>query len=101
MKQNEMFVFPFEDFDPKEIDLMDERNATLISPNLFRIQSISSKYYIFRNHLESVVATGDTFKNFKNLSGITYNFLRSPEGLIKIIKVRVNHIGKIIQVGEY
>jgi CRISPR-associated endonuclease Csn1 len=31
MKQNEMFLFPSEDFDPKEVDLSDDKNLSLIS----------------------------------------------------------------------
>jgi CRISPR-associated endonuclease Csn1 len=101
MKQNEMFVFPSNDFNPNEIDLLDEKNFKLISPNLFRVQSISSKYYIFRHHYETTVATGNTFKSYKNLSGITYYFSQNPESLKEIIKVRINHIGKIVLIGEY
>lgn len=103
MKQNEMFLFPNEEngFDPMGLDLKDENNYSKISPNLFRVQSISSKYYIFNNHLETLVANGDTFKNKKELLKITYNFLRSPSKLSGIVKVRLNHIGKIVHVGEY
>lgn len=103
MKQNEMFLFPNEEngFDPMGLDLKDENNYSKISPNLFRVQSISSKYYIFNNYLETLVANGDTFKNKKELSKITYNFLQSPSKLIGIVKVRLNHIGKIVHVGEY
>ncbi len=103
LKQNEYFVFANEKtgFHPKEIDLLDMNNFHLISPNLFRVQSISTKYYIFAHHLETNAITGDTFKNKKELSSITYNSIRTPSNLINIIKVRINHIGKIIQIGEY
>ena len=52
MKQNEYFVFPNEKtgFDPKEIDLLNPENYALISPNLFRVQKIASKDYVFRHH---------------------------------------------------
>ena len=101
LKQNEMFVFPNDDFNPLEIDLLDPLNYKEISKNLFRVQSISSRYYIFRHHLETKVANGDTFKNFKNLSGVTYRFYQSEKYLKGAIKVRINHIGQIVQVGEY
>ncbi|HBL80038.1 MAG TPA: hypothetical protein DDZ79_09000, partial [Aequorivita sp.] len=55
MKQNEMFIFPAEDFNPKEIDLMDEKYAKLIVPNLFRVQKIATKNYMFRHHYEAEV----------------------------------------------
>ena len=45
MKQNEMFVFPSEDFDPTEIDLLNSNNTNLISPHLFRVQTISVVKY--------------------------------------------------------
>ncbi|WZL88911.1 type II CRISPR RNA-guided endonuclease Cas9 [Salinimicrobium sp. 3283s] len=101
LKQNEMFVFPSEEFNPNEIDFFDIENQTMISKNLFRVQSISSKYYIFAHHLETEPINGDTFKNKKQLSGITYQFIRTEKKLKGIQKVRVNNLGKIVQVGEY
>jgi len=57
MKQNEYFVFPNSDldFDPKEIDLLDPKNKRRISPNLFRVQKLATKNYMFRHHLETTV----------------------------------------------
>ena len=92
MKQNEMFVFPSEDFDPTEIDLLATNNTNLISPHLFRIQKIGSKDYWFRHHLETEVTNNLDF---------TYRRLRNPNSVSKIIKVRINHIGEIVQIGEY
>jgi CRISPR-associated endonuclease Csn1 len=103
MKQNEYFVFPNEKtgFNPKEIDLKDADNYAFISPNLFRVQKLSSKNYVFNHHLETKAVTGDTLKNKKQLSGITYFFIQSLGPLKNIVKVRVNHIGEIVSVGEY
>ncbi|WP_423818932.1 type II CRISPR RNA-guided endonuclease Cas9 [Salinimicrobium sp. TIG7-5_MAKvit] len=101
LKQNEMFVFPSEEFDPNEIDFFDIENQIVISKNLFRVQSISSKYYIFAHHLETEAINGDTFKNKKQLLGITYQFHQSEKHLQGIVKVRINHLGEIVQVGEY
>lgn len=103
MKQNEYFVFPNQKtgFNPAEIDLLDKNNSLKVSPNLFRVQSVSSKYYIFSHHLETEPANGDTFKNKKNLDGITYQFIRTPSNIKSIIKVRINHLGEIVHVGEY
>ena len=103
LKQNEMFVFPNEktDFNPTEIDLMDENNFHLISPNLFRVQKISTKNYMFSHHLETQATTGDDLKNKKQLIGYKYYFIQTPEKLKGIIKVRINHIGKIVGIGEY
>lgn len=110
MKQNEYFVLPRYDaddniiFNPKDYDeswYMNQENYNLISPNLFRVQSISKvlygnkvvRDYIFRHHLETTVSVkikGTTYQQYKSLAFVPY-----------IVKVRVNHIGKIVSVGEY
>lgn len=110
MKQNEYFVFPryettkdvngnevtIKVFDPTQIDLRNPENYSLISPNLFRVQKISTKNYVFRHHLETKV--DDTSSELK---GVIWRDFRSTKGLDEIIKVRVNHIGQIVEVGEY
>lgn len=103
MKQNEMFVFPSNEFNPKEIDLLNVKNNKVISKNLFRVQTISKlnygnaiiRDYKFRHHLETELI------DKKELKGITYNQMKSLNLFDKIIKVRINHIGKIVQIGEY
>lgn len=105
MKQNEMFVFPNEKtgFNPIEIDLLDPKNKKLISPNLFRVQTLSIVRYgnntirdfKFRHHLETVL------HDKKELNGVTFQQLKSLPPLMNIIKVRVNHLGDIVSVGEY
>lgn len=102
MKQNEYFIFPNEDtgFNPAEIDLMDESNYSKISPNLFRVQKIATKNYLFTHHLETLATTGDDLKNKKQLIGKKYYFVQTPNNLENIIKVRLNHLGKIVHVGE-
>lgn len=103
MKQNELFVFPNEKtgFDPNEIDLLDPANKKLVSPNLFRVQKIATKNYVFNHHLETLAISGDILKSKKELSGIMYNFIQTPSNLKGIVKVRTNHLGDIISVGEY
>ena len=88
MKQNEMFVFPNKEtgFDPQEIDLLDPKNKKLISPNLFRVQKISTKNYFFRHHLETSVETHNA------LNGVTYKSQLGLNGITDIIKVRINHL---------
>lgn len=97
MKKNEYFVFPNSNtgFDPNTVDLMNPMNFAEISKNLFRVQKLSSKDYSFRHHLETSVDDDNRLKEtawkritaFKNLKGI--------------VKVRINHIGEIVFVGEY
>ncbi len=103
MKQNEYFVFPSTDFDPSEIDLLDPANNKLISFNLFRVQKFSKlvygnsavREYVFRHHLETNVEENKVLKDvtFKNIKSLAY--------FEKVVKVRINHIGQIIKVGEY
>ena len=97
MKKNEYFVFPNQEtgFDPNEIDLMNQDNYTIISPNLFRVQKLSSKNYFFRHHLETTVTNND-----ESLRNITWKNIRSTNGLKGIVKVRINHLGQIVHVGE-
>lgn len=106
IKQNEYFVFPrFEIdeeggetrmiFNPQEIDLLNPDSYHLISPNLYRVQKLSIKDYVFRHHLETTVEDRNELKD------ITYKRIRSLSIFQDIAKVRVNHIGEIVLVGEY
>ena len=97
MKQNEYFVLPNEQdgFLPNEVDLLDADNYALISPNLFRVQKITSKDYVFRHHLETTV------EDKKELREVTWRRFQSFNNLDKIVKVRVDHIGQVVAVGEY
>ncbi len=95
MKQNEMFIFPSNDFNPNEIDLLDRENQTIISKHLFRVQKFSEKDYWFRHHLESKIL------DLKELNEITFIRKRNPKSISNIIKVRTNHLGEIIAIGEY
>lgn len=99
MKQNEYFVFPNEKtgFNPNEIDLLNPENYAMISPNLFRVQKFGSLLsgFWFRHHLETTVEAN------KELKGLTYIVIQSTKNLRDIVKVRINHIGQIVKVGEY
>jgi CRISPR-associated endonuclease Csn1 len=103
MKQNEFFIFPSESFNPHEMDLLNPNNYALISPNMFRVKSLSVVQYgnstirdfKFRHHLETTV------EDKKELTNITYKQIKSLIPLNEIIKVRINHLGKIVHIGEY
>ena len=97
LKQNEYFVFPNEKtgFNPSTIDLLDEKNYELISPNLYRVQKIATKNFMFRHHLESLLIDTSEAKD------VLYKNIRSLPPLIGLIKVRINHLGQILYVGEY
>jgi CRISPR-associated endonuclease Csn1 len=97
MKQNEYFVFPnpMTGFDPNEIDLMDPANYARISPNLFRVQKFSTKDYVFRHHLETSISN-----KAECLRNIIWKRIQNVNGLKGAVKVRINHIGEIVRVGE-
>ncbi len=97
MKNNEMFVFSnaATGFNPEEIDLTDPVNYASISPNLFRVQKLSSKDYYFRHHLETSI------EDTKELQNVTWKRITRLASLIDVVKVRVDHIGRIVSVGEY
>ncbi len=97
MKQNEYFVFPNPqtDFYPDEIDLLDEANYHLVSPNLFRVQKLASKDYVFRHHLET------TIEDVNELKDITWKRITALKNLAGVVKVRIDHIGRIVAIGEY
>lgn len=102
LKQNEMFVFPSGDFNPKDIDLKDVKNNNLISENLFRVQKFSKvdygnssvRDYVFRHHLETELI------DKKETKDVTYRVFKSLKGIDEAVKVRINHKGKIVHVGE-
>jgi CRISPR-associated endonuclease Csn1 len=103
LKQNELFVFPTEDFSPSEMDLLNKQNYDLISPHLFRVQKFSKvdygnsavRDYMFRHHLETQI------NDMKSLKETTYINLKSISRMKNIIKVRTNHLGEIVHIGEY
>lgn len=101
IKQNEMFVFPKNGFNPAELDLMDLKNKSVVSENMYRVQKISTKNYVFNHHLETEAVGAEVFKNKKILSNVTYRFYQSEKYLEGAVKVRLNHLGDIVHVGEY
>ncbi len=94
MKQNEYFVFPNDEFELDEEYLLNPANTHKISTYLFRVQKLTTKDYVFRHHLETTV------ENKKELKDIVYKRV-GLNGIIGIVKVRINHLGKIVHVGEY
>lgn len=103
MKQNEFFIFSSEGFNPKEIDLNNLENKKLISENLFRVQKFSKveygnasvRDYVFRHHLET------TINDVKELKDKTYKSIKSLSYFEGIMKIRINHLGQIVHLGEY
>ena len=77
------------------IMMKNQDNYAIVSPNLFRVQKLSSKNYFFRHHLETNVDA------IKELQGITWKRITSLSSMHTIVKVRLDHLGRIVQVGEY
>lgn len=96
MKRNEYFVFPdsASGFYPEEMDLTDPTRLAEISKHLYRVQKLATGDYFFRHHLETTV---ESTTELKNITWIRCG----TNGLIGIVKVRINHVGQIVQVGEY
>ena len=74
---------------------MNPMNNELISQNLYRVQKLTTKYYVYRHHQETSV------EDIKELRDITWKRITFVNDLMNVIKVRVNHIGQIVSVGEY
>ncbi len=56
---------------------------------------MATKDYYFRHHLETIVDENAFLRD------ITWKRVRNAEGLRGIVKVRINHIGQIVSIGEY
>ena len=74
----------------------------MISNHLFRLQKLSKveygnsavRDYVFRHHLES------TFNDSNSLKDVAYKSIKSLGYFEGVIKVRLNHLGNIVKVGE-
>ena len=94
MKANELFVFPSDEFNPAEVDFANPKNYQLISRHLYRVQKLSLRYYVFRHHLETNV------EETKEQFGLTWKRITNNSNLKGAFKVRLNHLGEIIKIGE-
>jgi len=63
-------------------------------PSFFKFSAFASKNYFFRHHLETTV---DTVKELKD---VAYKAQLGLNAISGIVKVRINHIGKIVKIGE-
>ena len=91
LQQNDCFVFPDEasGFYPADIDLTAKEHYVLISPHLFKVQSISEGDYRFRHQYDATKNDNAMLKN------MTWKRIRNPNGLKGVIKVRITKIGHI------
>ncbi len=101
MQINDLFVFDLKHSkhpqDENELDFFDMNNRKTISKKLFRLQKMSKKGngqfdVHFRHHLETTVN--------RNIKELTWINISSNKYLGRLTKIRLNHIGQIIRVGE-
>lgn len=101
MQINDLFVFDLKHSsnpqDENELDFFDIKNRELISKKLFRVQKMSKKSsgvfeLNFRHHLESTIN--------RNLPELTWINMTSNKNFYRLTKVKINHLGDIIKVGE-
>ena len=77
-------------FNPLTIDVCNPKNYHVISPHLFRVQKMSSKNYVLRQHLDTSNKTPDELK------GIISIEIRSLNNFIGCIKVSIDRLGRIV-----
>jgi CRISPR-associated endonuclease Csn1 len=91
VQQNDCFVFPDEasGFNPADIDLTAKENYALISPHLFKVQSISEGDYRFRHQYDA------SKNNDVRLKNMTWKRIRALNDLKGVVKVRITKTGHI------
>lgn len=121
IKQNEYFLLPQQaekididtgeistqtTFSPKDLSseyIMNPDNYAELASHIFRVQSISKtpqgnrdvRIYLFKQQYIS-----GSQKDSLHLKGITYRQISSAKDLAELVKIRVNHLGRIVSVGE-
>lgn len=101
MQINDLFVFDLKHSsnpqEENELDFMHPASRPLISKKLYRLQKMSKKSsgefdVHFRHHLETTVE--------RNIPEISWINIRSNKLLERLTKIRINHLGQIIKIGE-
>lgn len=98
MQQNEMFILGLsqEEFD----DAFMNNDKPLLSKHLYLVWSIAEGDYWFRHHLET---KNTELKKAEGAKESKRFYRLSTKGLMELnpIKIRLNHLGEIIKIGEY
>ena len=83
-------------FNPSRLSLEELKSSNNISSNLYYVQKISeeSNNYVFRHHTDNNKTIDSELKNIK------LKILSNVSHLDGCVKVRLNHIGKIVQILE-
>ena len=99
MQQNEMLIL---EMHKKEFeDALDQKNYSIISKHLYVIWSLSNCDYWLRHHLETKNSELKSIEKSKEAK--RYYRCKSLKAFFSLnpIKVRINHIGEIVSIGEY
>ncbi len=122
IKQNEYFLLPRQEdtvdidtgkihrrttFVPQDLSpeyIMNPDNYAELAPHIFRVQAISKtrqklgyvRIYMFKQQYVSGSQKESSF-----LRGVTQVQISSAKDLAQLVKIRVNHLGRIVAVGEY
>lgn len=93
LQRGEYIVFPDEEhgFSTEDVNVESKDNMSIISPHLFTVQKLSSKNYQFRHHLDPTTDVNPVLRNVNWISA------RNIPALDKIIKVRLNILGEIVE----
>lgn len=112
MQINDLFVFDLKHTtnpqEENELNFLDEKNRAFISEKLFRLQKMTKKSdgrfeVTYRHHLETSIErkTKDGKKaDMKKLKGMVWREEASSKHLGNITKIKINHLGDIIKIGE-
>jgi CRISPR-associated endonuclease Csn1 len=109
---NDLFVFDLKHLErpheENELNFYESKNRKLISDKLFRLQKMTLKgsgqfVVTFRHHLETQVLRKDRDGKSideKGLKEVAWIEIASRKDLKRLTKIRVNHLGDIVKVGE-
>ncbi len=100
MMINDLFVFDLkhsENPTENEMNFFEDKNRSQISKKLFRLQKMTKKssgtFEIhFRHHLETSVE--------RDIPEVTWIAITSNTNLVRLTKIKINHLGEIIKIGE-
>jgi CRISPR-associated endonuclease Csn1 len=90
MQQNEMFLFGFSE--DETIKYLEDKEYSILSNNLYRVQKISTRNYVFRHHIETSLKDDNISKEMRKF----YLFASLKAFLsAKPLKVYVDALGNM------
>lgn len=83
---------------PDDSYLLDPQNRSTLSQHLYRVQKLSSIYYVFRHHLASTQKHDEQMVRVSSLGNM--NLPTGVKANFQLVKVRLNAVGHITQILE-